>query len=88
MSKKLTKKELTELNETLDAMRSAESDFVSASKNRQRVEEAVTQSWTALQGFEGDLNALQASMMDKYGNVNINIQTGEFVEPSEDSTDS
>jgi len=88
MAKKLTKKELTELNVTLEAMRSAESDFVSASKNRQRVEEAVAQSWTALQGFEGDLNALQALMMDKYGNVNINVQTGEFVEPSEDSTDS
>jgi len=70
------------LQGALAEMRTAESNFVAASKNRQRVEEAVAQSWTALQGFEGELTTLQAAMMEKYGDVNINVQTGEFVEPS------
>jgi uncharacterized protein YifE (UPF0438 family) len=81
-AKKLTKKELESLQGALAEMRTAESNFVAASKNRQRVEEAVAQSWTALQGFEGELTTLQAAMMEKYGDVNINVQTGEFVEPS------
>lgn len=81
-SKKLTKKELETLQGALSEMRAAESNFVAASKNRQRVEESVNQAWTALQGFEGELSSLQSAMMDKYGDVNINIQTGEFVEPS------
>lgn len=81
-AKKLTKKELEALQGALSEMRAAESNFVAASKNRQRVEEAVTQSWTALQSFEGELTSLQSAMMEKYGDVNINVQTGEFVEPS------
>ena len=81
-AKKLTKKELEALQGALSEMRTAEGNFVAASKNRQRVEEAVAQSWTALQGFEGELTSLQAAMMEKYGDVNINVQTGEFVEPS------
>tara|TARA_R110002050_G_scaffold151307_1_gene278325 strand:- start:195 stop:455 length:261 start_codon:yes stop_codon:yes gene_type:complete len=84
-AKKLTKKELETLQGALSEMRTAESNFVAASKNRQRVEEAVAQSWTALQGFEGELTSLQAAMMEKYGDVNINVQTGEFVEPSEEN---
>ena len=84
-AKKLTKKELETLQGALSEMRAAESNFVAASKNRQRVEEAVAQSWTALQGFEGELTSLQAAMMEKYGDVNINVQTGEFVEPSEEN---
>ena len=81
-AKKLTKKELESLQGALAEMRTAEGNFVAASKNRQRVEEAVAQSWTALQSFEGELTSLQAAMMEKYGDVNINVQTGEFVEPS------
>jgi len=83
-AKKLTKKELEKLTTALSELRAAESQFANASKNLKRVEEAVDTAWTALQGFEGDLNALQSAMMEKYGNVNINIQTGEFVEPSEE----
>jgi uncharacterized protein YifE (UPF0438 family) len=81
-AKKLTKKELETLQGALSEMRAAENNFVAASKNRQRVEEAVAQSWTALQSFEGELTSLQSAMMEKYGDVNINVQTGEFVEPS------
>lgn len=83
-AKKLTKKEHEKLTTALSDLRSAEGQFTNASKNLKRVEEAVDMAWTAIQGFEGDLNALQSSMMEKYGNVNINIQTGEFVEPSEE----
>jgi hypothetical protein len=83
-AKKLTKKEHEKLTTALSDLRSAEGQFTNASKNLKRVEEAVDTAWTAIQGFEGDLNALQSSMMEKYGNVNINIQTGEFVEPSEE----
>lgn len=81
-AKKLTKKELETLQGALSEMRAAESNFVAASKNRQRVEESVAQAWTALQSFEGELTSLQTAMMEKYGDVNINVQTGEFVEPS------
>ena len=83
--KKRTNEELETLQCALSEMRTAESNFVAASKNRQRVEEAVAQSWTALQGFEGELTSLQAAMMEKYGDVHIHVQTGEFVEPSEEN---
>ena len=46
-AKKLTKKELESLQGALAEMRTAEGNFIAASKNRQRVEEAVAQSWTA-----------------------------------------
>jgi len=88
MSKKLTKKELTLLTDCLASMRAADQDFVGSAKNLASVSAANRLAWDSLQAIEGELNGLQASMMEKYGNVNINVQTGEFVEPSEDSTDS
>lgn len=80
-AKKLTKKEHEALQTALADLRQAEGQFVNASKNLKRVEEAVDTAWTALQGFEGDLSAMQSAMMKKYGDVNINVVTGEFVEP-------
>ena len=62
-AKKLTKKELEKLTTALSELRGAESQFAHASKNLKRVEEAVDMAWTAIQGFEGDLTALQSSMI-------------------------
>lgn len=83
-AKKLTKKEHEALQTALADLRQAEGQFVNASKNLKRVEEAVDTAWTALQGFEGDLSSMQSAMMEKYGDVNINVATGEFVEPEEE----
>jgi hypothetical protein len=83
-AKKLTKKEHEALQKALSDLKVAEGQFVNASKNLKRVEDAVDAAWTAIQGFEGDLTAMQSAMMKKYGDVNINVQTGEFVEPSEE----
>tara|TARA_R110002072_G_scaffold104543_4_gene229125 strand:+ start:1795 stop:2061 length:267 start_codon:yes stop_codon:yes gene_type:complete len=78
---KLTKKELGSLQEALGNLRTADSNFTNASKNLRRVTQAADEAWDALAVMESDLNAMQSSMMEKYGDVNINVTTGEFVDP-------
>ena len=77
---KLTKKELGSLQEALDNLRTADSNFTNASKNLRRVMQATDEAWDALAVMESDLSAMQTSMMEKYGDVNINVTTGEFVD--------
>tara|TARA_R110000782_G_scaffold177728_1_gene268671 strand:+ start:826 stop:1092 length:267 start_codon:yes stop_codon:yes gene_type:complete len=78
---KLTKKELGSLQEALGNLRTADSNFTNSSKNLRRVMQATDEAWDALHVMEGELNAMQTSMMEKYGDVNINVTTGEFVDP-------
>ena len=78
---KLTKKELGSLQEALGNLRTADSNFTNASKNLRRVTEACDQAWDSIAVTESELNALQVTMMEKYGDVNINVTTGEFVDP-------
>lgn len=76
---KLTDKELEKLQGILTEEREAQGAFIGMSEQCQTLKDAVGAAWAKLKEKRAAIEKMQATLTKKYGDVNINIATGEFV---------
>ena len=84
MSKKLTKKEHESIKFALQSLQELEIAFTIASKKKADASIAFEESFKAMKQAEGTLSEQQAKLMKKYGNVNVNVSTGELLKADEE----
>ena len=76
MAKKVNKEELTKIQDIVGKMRATQNHI--GNLEIEKVRAVLT-----LNGLENQMNALQNELVDKYGDVNVNIQDG-TLKPKED----
>ena len=80
-AKKLTKKEHEALVAAIDAMRTNETRFNLIARQLAESQFQFGEANRLMQNAQADLSAMQSTLMEKYGNVNINVDTGELINP-------
>lgn len=83
-AKKLTKKEHEGLVKTIESLRTNESRFNSLARQLAEAQFQFSEANSLLKNVQSELSALQSTLMEKYGNVNINVETGELIEPDKE----
>ena len=83
-AKKLTKKEHEALVNAITALRNNESRFNSVARQLAEAQFQFGEANSLLQSSQAELSALQSTLVEKYGNVNINVDTGELINPEEE----
>lgn len=83
-AKKLTKKEHESLVKAIESLRTNESRFNSLARQLAEVQFQFGEANSLLKTVQSELSALQSTLMEKYGNVNINVETGELIEPDKE----
>lgn len=79
--KKLTVKELEALHAILNAKRENEGKILNITSSIRNLKAMREESYKAIEGNNNALDKLRDTWKEKYGDVNINTQTGEFVDP-------
>ena len=80
-AKKLTKKEHEALVAAIEAMRTSEARFNSIARQLAKAQFQFSEANALVQSAQAELSAMQSTLMEKYGNVNINVETGELINP-------
>ena len=80
-AKKLTQKEHEALVAAIEAMRTNEARFNSIARQLAEVQFQFGEANALVQSAQAELSAMQSTLMEKYGNVNINVETGELINP-------
>ena len=83
-AKKLTKKEHEALVAAIEAMRTNEARFNSIARQLAEAQFQFGEANALIRGAQSELSAMQSTLMEKYGNVNINVDTGELINPVEE----
>jgi hypothetical protein len=83
-AKKLTKKEHESLVEAIESLRVNESKFNSFARQLADAQFQFSEANSLLKNVQSELSALQSTLMEKYGNVNINVETGELIKPNKE----
>jgi len=83
-AKKLTKKEHESLAKTIESLRTNESRFNSLARQLAETQFQFSEANNLLKNVQSELSALQSTLIEKYGNVNINVETGELIEPDKE----
>lgn len=86
-AKKLTKKELENLRECLETLKQNQAQFNQAARGLMRAEKEASAKYQSLEEIESTLNGVQSKLVEKYGNVNIDVSTGELVESDDTVAD-
>ena len=76
----LTEKELSELKSVIEQEGQLKARFFEVSVALRNTQEAHNEAWAALLQSQSEIMELKKQFSEKYGDVNINIATGEFVE--------
>lgn len=79
-AKKLTEKELEELKSVIEAEGQMKGRFFESSVAFENAKQGHESVWRELVAAQQKILELRDKFSKKYGDVNINIQTGEFVE--------
>lgn len=80
-AKKLTKTEHEALVAAIEAMRTSEARFNSIARQLAEAQFQFGEANALVQNAQAELSAMQSTLMEKYGNVNINVETGELINP-------
>ena len=80
-AKKLTKTEHEALVKAIEAMRTNEARFNSVARQLAEAQFQFGEANALVQNAQAELSAMQSTLMEKYGNVNINVETGELINP-------
>ena len=80
-AKKLTEKEHEALVSAIEAMRTNEARFNSIARQLAEAQFQFGEANALVQNAQAELSAMQSTLMEKYGNVNINVETGELINP-------
>lgn len=83
-AKKLTKKEHESLVKAIESLRVNESRFNSFARQLADAQFQFGEANSLLKNVQLELSALQSKLMERYGNVNINVETGELIEPDKE----
>jgi hypothetical protein len=83
-AKKLTKKEHESLVKAIESLRTNEGRFNSLARQLAEAQFQFSEANSLLKNVQSELSALQSTLMEKYGNVNINVETGELIEPDKE----
>ncbi len=79
----LTEKELESLKAVIEREGQLKSKFFEVSIALRNTQEAQNETWAELLQSQNEIMKLKDEFSEKYGDVNINIATGEFVENTE-----
>jgi hypothetical protein len=85
MENKISEKELADIQAIVKKEGEAREQFMSASIARKNAEVAIEEAFTTLTDLQGQMSKLQSGLQETYGNVNINITTGEYEEVAEEA---
>lgn len=80
-AKKLTKTEHEALVKAIEAMRTNEARFNSIARQLAEAQFQFGEANALVQNAQAELSVMQSTLMEKYGNVNINVETGELINP-------
>lgn len=80
-AKKLTKTEHEALVKAIEGMRTNEARFNSVARQLAEAQFQFGEANALVQNAQAELSAMQSTLMEKYGNVNINVETGELINP-------
>lgn len=83
-AKKLTKTEHEALVKAIEGMRTNEARFNSVARQLAEAQFQFGEANALVQNAQAELSAMQSTLMEKYGNVNINVDTGELINPVEE----
>lgn len=78
--KKLTEKELKELQDVINKEHGMKNQFFDVCVSMKHVQEAHKNAWDDLASAQKDIMKLKEKYTKKYGDISINISTGAFVE--------
>lgn len=90
MANKITEQELESIQEIVKKENEAREQFMTASIARKNAEVAIDEAFVTLTGLQAEMAELQGKLQEAYGEVNINISTGEYeeiVEEAEEATE-
>ena len=73
VTKKVTKKELESLKESVDSINGLQMQVGGMEAQKHELLHAISMK-------QGDLSRFQKELKDKYGDVTVNISTGEIIE--------
>lgn len=85
MSNKITEQELADIQAIVQKEGEAREKFMSASIARKNAEVAIDETFTTLTELQSEMAELQGKLQEAYGEVNINISTGEYEEVVEEA---
>lgn len=81
----LTEKELDNLKSVIEKEGQLKARFFEVSVALRNTQEAHNEVWAELLKSQNEIMELKNEFSEKYGDVNINISTGEFVEALEEN---
>lgn len=83
--KQLTEKELESLKSVIEKEGQLKARFFEVSIALRNTQQAQNEVWAELLNSQNEIMDLKNAFSEKYGDVNINIATGEFVEALEEN---
>jgi len=79
LPKGLTNEELDGLKAILNAKRDNEIKLLNLYSSERNLKRLIEETYSSIDGNNAALSKVQEAYQEKYGDVEINVQTGEFV---------